>query len=419
MTALTERQAADRLCDLACELERKGALNEAEGAYRRAIAAQATHYRSHFLLSRLCVRKGELVAARASAWRAHQIGPCPASHENYIGILAEQAYHAAAALDGDCLFDVWFELRRNAATEQAAAIALFAHEAFPSSSPLIDRMLATYRDMGLHDQVLALCTRYIDAETDVGHVPFLHRAASNWARSHIEGAWIDYVAAIERQPQLLTIWDAMLALASEDASRLTQLSRLTTRMLEQHGETPGWICAQAHLLLAGAQHEAATACFERLLAHRAFAPYTHHRLSQLAYLRDDQQAALKHQLAAVTPQTLAATARQLHPGIVIQGKVMGITYALLEKLRSRGVFGDGGARVLDIGRYNLYLAEPSQVIDFVGRFSTGVQGTDLAAFAERLAKGSAYDPIKGGINQAYVGELIERCRRSIADSSMP
>jgi tetratricopeptide (TPR) repeat protein len=408
MTTLTERQTADRLCDLACELERKGALSEAKDAYLKAIGAQETHYRSHFLLSLLLARMGELQHARGEALRAHQVAPCPASHENYINILSELAFRAAEALDGDVLFEVWCELARNGAKDQISAIAVFAHEAFASSSTLIDRMLGTYRDMGLHDQVLTLCTRYIE-DPEVGHIPYMHRAASHWARGEIEAAWSDYVAAIERQPQLLPLWDAMLTLAGEDQERFALLSRLSTRTMEQHGETPGWICAQAHLLFAAQRHEPATACFERLLANRAFAPYAHHRLSQLAYLRNDQQAALRHQLAAATPHALAATDRQLNPGIVIQGKVMGITYALLEKLRTRGVFGDGGARVLDIGSSNLYLAEPGQVSDFVGRFTTGVNGADLPAFAERLAKGSAYDPIKGGINQAYVGELIERC----------
>jgi tetratricopeptide (TPR) repeat protein len=352
---------------------------------------------------------GELQQARAQALRAHEIAPCPASHENYIEVLSGLAFHAAEALDGDCLFEVWCELVRNSAKDQAAAIAVFAHEAFASSSTLIDRMLGSYRQMELHDQVLILCTRYIETDAEVAHVPYMHRAASHWARGEMEAAWTDYVAALERQPQLLPLWDAMLALAGEKEDRFALLSRLSARMMEQYGETPGWICAQAHLLFAAHRREPATACFERLLAHRAFAPYAHHRLSQLAYLRGDQQAALRHQLAAATPHTLAATDRQLNPGIVIQGNVMGITYALLEKLRTRGVFGDGGARVLDIGSSNLYLAKPGQVTDFVGRFSTGVQGSDLAGFAERLAKGSAYDPIKGGINQAYVGELIERC----------
>jgi hypothetical protein len=56
MITLTEHQAADRLCDLACTLERKGALSEAKDAYLKAIAAEETHYRSHFLLSQLLVR---------------------------------------------------------------------------------------------------------------------------------------------------------------------------------------------------------------------------------------------------------------------------------------------------------------------------------------------------------------------------
>src|SRR5438105_2434258 len=119
VTTLSERQAADRLCDLACALERKGALNEAKDAYQQAIAAQSAHYRSHFLLSLLHARMGESHEARAAALRAHKIAPCPASHENYLKILSESAFHAAEALDGDDLFDVWCELIRNGAKEPA------------------------------------------------------------------------------------------------------------------------------------------------------------------------------------------------------------------------------------------------------------------------------------------------------------
>ena len=36
----------------------------------------------------------------------------------------------------------------------------------------------------------------------------------------------------------------------------------------------------------------------------------------------------------------------------------------------------------------------------------------LDIFAQRLAKGSAYDHIKGGLNEAFAGELIERCGMS-------
>ena len=88
---------------------------------------------------------------------------------------------------------------------------------------------------------------------------------------------------------------------------------------------------------------------------------------------------------------------------------MGITFSLMEKLRARNVLAGTRLRVLDIGSSNLYQADAAQIIAFVKSFPQANTGPDLPAFAERLAKGSGYDPVKGGLNEAFAGELIERC----------
>jgi hypothetical protein len=88
---------------------------------------------------------------------------------------------------------------------------------------------------------------------------------------------------------------------------------------------------------------------------------------------------------------------------------MGITLALMKQLKDRGVLSRSGLRVLDIGSSNLYQADAPGIIDYVSAFKDSEGGAKLGAFAERLAKGSAYDPVKGGLNEAFAGELIERC----------
>lgn len=91
---------------------------------------------------------------------------------------------------------------------------------------------------------------------------------------------------------------------------------------------------------------------------------------------------------------------------------MGITFSLLEKLREHGVWGSGTSwRVLDIGSSNLYGADEPGVLAFVRKFRSAVRETEpeLAVFADRIAKGSLYDSVKGGLNEAFAGEVLERC----------
>ncbi len=65
-----------------------------------------------------------------------------------------------------------------------------------------------------------------------------------------------------------------------------------------------------------------------------------------------------------------------------------------------------GCSVLDIGSSNLYSAEASQIAGFIDKYSPGT--TDSDAFSRRLAAGSGYDPVKGGLNESFFGELIEK-----------
>lgn len=88
---------------------------------------------------------------------------------------------------------------------------------------------------------------------------------------------------------------------------------------------------------------------------------------------------------------------------------MGITLSLMKELRNRGVLTRSGLRVLDIGSSNLYLADTQGVIEYVRGFTGEQTSTSLNEFAARIAKGSAYDPVKGGLNESFAGELIERC----------
>ena len=87
---------------------------------------------------------------------------------------------------------------------------------------------------------------------------------------------------------------------------------------------------------------------------------------------------------------------------------MGISFGLLERLRSDGLFRKG-CRILDIGSSNLYNAPAAAVQTFMAEFNSGAPAARTLALAEKLAKGSAYDAQTGGANNAFAGELLEAC----------
>lgn len=85
---------------------------------------------------------------------------------------------------------------------------------------------------------------------------------------------------------------------------------------------------------------------------------------------------------------------------------MGISLNMIEKMHTFGLFGKKGA-ILDVGSSNLYSAPADGVVRFLE--SQGIQTSeDILSFAERMDKGSAYDDVTGGSNNAFVGELFEK-----------
>lgn len=85
---------------------------------------------------------------------------------------------------------------------------------------------------------------------------------------------------------------------------------------------------------------------------------------------------------------------------------MGIAFSYIRKMEELGLFRQSGVKILDIGSSNLYLAKAEEVTDFVRAHGAPARA-DLAEFAARMAYGSGYDPVKGGRNEAFAGELFE------------
>lgn len=76
-------------------------------------------------------------------------------------------------------------------------------------------------------------------------------------------------------------------------------------------------------------------------------------------------------------------------------------------MQTLGLFETDHISVLDIGSSNLYSASAEGVQRFLS--ARGVATTpQIIAFSEKLEKGSSYDPVSGGLNGAFVGELLEK-----------
>jgi hypothetical protein len=76
-------------------------------------------------------------------------------------------------------------------------------------------------------------------------------------------------------------------------------------------------------------------------------------------------------------------------------------------MKALGILARPGAAFLDVGSSNLYEADAAAIAAFVRRHASDV-GPDLDAFAERVARGSRYDPVTGGVNESFLGEVLER-----------
>lgn len=299
MTGISGKHEADQLCNKGRELERKAQLDEALSAYREALAVQDDHYLAHFFLSLLLVRLDRLEEARIEAVRAHTINPDATSSENHVSILSQLAFRYAQALDADHLLDVWRDLYRFGATEQAAPIEQFILEAFTSAEDSISRIAVVYSECGRHPEVISLCSDAIDSGIATSHVLHLHRALSRMAIGEVENAYRDCIAGIERQPGTLAWWDAVLAVGEESEQRCQVLMEFSARLIDEQGQRPGLLCAHANLSFAAQRYDQATVAFERLTRTPAFAKHAHHRIAQIAYRREDYGRAVRHRLTGI------------------------------------------------------------------------------------------------------------------------
>lgn len=85
---------------------------------------------------------------------------------------------------------------------------------------------------------------------------------------------------------------------------------------------------------------------------------------------------------------------------------MGVTFGSIQRLEKIGCFPRSGLRILDIGSSNLYQASEKNIHEFVRKYSKKGP-VEHSTLIQRLAVGSAYDPVQGGKNESFLGEMLE------------
>ena len=85
---------------------------------------------------------------------------------------------------------------------------------------------------------------------------------------------------------------------------------------------------------------------------------------------------------------------------------MGVAWQYVDILSSIGALGAGSGAVLDIGSSNLYSANAFSIKNFVTKYNIQPR-EDLEDFANRMEYGAAYDPVYGGRNGSFLGEVLE------------
>jgi hypothetical protein len=168
-----------------------------------------------------------------------------------------------------------------------------------------------YFERGRHSQVIALCSDAIEAGIATSHRLHLQRAVSRIAIGELENAYRDCIAGIERDPEELAWWDAVLTTAEESEERGKMLMAFSALFSKEQGERPALLCGRANILLGAQRYEQAAVAFAQLARTREFAESARHRLAQIAYLREDYGIALRQRLMEIAHTLLTRMGNRL------------------------------------------------------------------------------------------------------------
>ena len=87
---------------------------------------------------------------------------------------------------------------------------------------------------------------------------------------------------------------------------------------------------------------------------------------------------------------------------------MGVSLVEIEGLFFSQKLEPAGLRFLDIGCSNLYGGSPDDYERFLSNYGHIVAGAELREYSEMISLAATTHPVAGGVNGAWLGELLER-----------
>lgn len=285
----TAFQSAERWCDLACEHERNRERTLAKDAYLKAVQADPTHYRAHFLLSYCLADTGELSAAALHARRAVQLNSNPMALAHCIDLLSRSALALAEALDLHGMIDVAGELLSVDAEEPAHALFEFAFEAAGPDPEILYAICRHLFERRRYAALIATSDARLLAGIALSTEVLRLRAQAYRALADIDAARRSYLQLLTRDADDRNAWINLFSLGDGNTDREWIMAAVIQELAAHRDDI--LVCRfAARLLLHLRRIEAALPLYRRLHHDGRFGSEAALALAQIAYLSGDVDA---------------------------------------------------------------------------------------------------------------------------------
>jgi tetratricopeptide (TPR) repeat protein len=293
----TAYQSAEHWCDLARKHERNRELAPAKRAYLKAVEADATHYRAHFLLSHCLASTGELSAAAVHARRAFQLNPNPTARTHYIDVLARSALALAQVLDLHGMIDAAGELLSMGAEEPAQAVFAFAFEAAGADPEILHVICRHLFDQRRCAALIVISDARALAGIALPAEVLRLRAQAYRALGKIRAARQTYLQLLKCDSDDRNAWGELFSLGDGEADA-EQIIADVTQELDANPDDMLLCRFAARLLFHLRRIEAALPLYRCLHEDGRFRSEAALRLAQISYLSGDVDAMLEYAQAA-------------------------------------------------------------------------------------------------------------------------
>ena len=302
--ARTPYQQAERWCDLACTHERNRDSAQARRAYMKAIAADPSHYRAHFLLSHCLDAAGELAAALVHARKALQLNPTPVSQAHCIDLCSRSALARAQALDLQGMIDAGGELLSMGAEEPAQAVFDFVFEAAGADLAVLHAVCRQLAERHRYAALIATSDARAAAGCTFDSEVVRLRVQAYRSLNDIDAARTAYLQLLKIDAEDRDAWDGLFSL-TEGEGHTHAIVAEVEQELDAHPDDIGLCRFAARLWFHLRRVEPALPLYRRLYEHGKFRAEAALRLAQIAYLNGEADAAFDYtqEVACPAPQT--------------------------------------------------------------------------------------------------------------------